>query len=138
MAAVISVGVTQPGVTATPLSTHQRTTSSSKPGETMNLAPHSTACLHWSRVMTVPAPTSMSGQLSATALMESAAAAVRKVISMTSMPPESMALAVGTASLASSMTTTGTTPAFPSLCKMSIFLLTSCYSRPYGRIIIKV
>ena len=37
----------------------------------MNLAPHATACLHWSRVMTVPAPTSMSGQLSATALMES-------------------------------------------------------------------
>ena len=43
--------------------------------------------------------------------MESAAAAVRNVISITSTPPASSALAVGTASTASSSTTTGTTAA---------------------------
>ena len=48
----------------------------------MNLAPISTASLHCSRLRTVPAPTSISGQFSETALMESAAAAVRKVISI--------------------------------------------------------
>ncbi len=46
IAAMISLGVTQPGVIGTLRSTHQRTTSSSKPGETINFAPHSTACLH--------------------------------------------------------------------------------------------
>ena len=117
---MISVGVTQPGVTATPFSTHQRTTSSSKPGETMNLAPISTALLHCRSVTTVPAPTSMSGQRSATARMASAAAAVRKVISIMSIPPASMALAAGTASSALSRTTTGTTPAEESLFKTSI------------------
>ena len=121
MAAMISVGVTQPGVTATPFSTHQRTTSSSKPGATMNFAPHSTALRHWASVMTVPAPTSISGQLSATALIESAAAAVRNVISITSTPPASKAFAVVTASFASSSTTTGTTADAASLFKLSIF-----------------
>ena len=111
IAAMISLGVTQPGVTAMPFSTHQRTTSSSKPGETINFAPHSTACLHCSSVMTVPAPTNISRQFSATALIESAAAAVRNVISITSTPPASKAFAVATASFASSNTTTGTTAA---------------------------
>ena len=123
IAAMISLGVTQPGVTAIPFSTHQRTTSSSKPGETINLAPHSTACLHCSSVMTVPAPTSMSGQFSATALMESAAAAVRNVISITSTPPASKAFAVATASFTSSNTTTGTTPQPWSLSKTFIFFI---------------
>jgi hypothetical protein len=53
-------------------------------------------------------PTSISGQLSATALMEPAAAAVRNVISITSTPPAIKAFAVATASFASSSTTTGT------------------------------
>ena len=107
-----TLGVTQPSVMATLLSTHHFTTSLSKPGETMNLAPISTAFWHCSSVMTVPAPTSMSGQLSATALIASGAAAVRNVISITSMPPERSACAVGTASLASSITTKGTIPVF--------------------------
>ena len=115
MAAMISVGVTQPGVTVTSFSTHQRTTSSSKPGDTINFAPHSTACLHCSSVTTVPAPTNISGQPSATALMASGAAAVRNVISITSIPPARSALAVGIASLASSRTTTGTTALLPNL-----------------------
>ena len=42
--------------------------------------------------------------------LASGAAAVRNVISITSIPPASMALAVGTASFASSITTTGTIP----------------------------
>ena len=58
---MISVGVTQPGVTATSCRTHQSTTSSLKPGDTMKPAPISTAFLHCSRVITVPAPTSISG-----------------------------------------------------------------------------
>ena len=61
MAAMISLGVTQPGVTATLFSTHQRTTSSSNPGDTMNFAPRETAFWHCSSVMTVPAPTVISG-----------------------------------------------------------------------------
>ena len=31
------------------------------PDETINFAPHATACLHYSIVMTVPAPTNISG-----------------------------------------------------------------------------
>ena len=125
IAAMISLGVTQPGVTAMPFSTHQRTTSSSKPGETINFAPHSTACLHCSSVMTVPAPTNISRQFSATALIESAAAAVRNVISITSTPPASKAFAVATASFASSSTTTGTTADLASLSET--FILSTPY-----------
>ena len=66
----------------------------------MNLAPHSTACWHWSNVTTVPAPTTMSGTSSATRRMDSGAAAVRKMISIRSTPPLSMAFAVATASSA--------------------------------------
>ena len=69
--------------------------------------------------MTVPAPTNMSGQLSATALIESAAAAVRNVISITSTPPASKAFAVATASFASSNTTTGTTADAASLSEIN-------------------
>ena len=69
--------------------------SSSKPGETIKPAPADTAALHCSRFMTVPAPTSISGQADATAAMLSFAAAVRKVISITSMPPARSAFAVG-------------------------------------------
>ena len=122
MAAMISEGVTQPGTTGTWCSTHQDATSPSKPGVTMNLAPSSTACLHWSRVMTVPAPTSISGHCSAMMRMASGAAWVRNVISITSTPPASMALAVGSAWDASSITTTGAMPASPILCKTSIKL----------------
>ena len=83
----------------------------------MNFAPHSSACLHWSSVTTVPAPTSISGQFSLTALMESAAAAVRNVISITLTPPANSAFAVGKAFAVSSNTTTGITPDFFINCK---------------------
>ena len=128
MACMISVGVTQPGVTPTPCSIHQTTISSLKPGETMNFAPHATAFLHCSSVMTVPAPTSISGHSFATASMESAAAAVRKVISITSTPPASSAFAVGTASAASSSTTTGTTAALPILSAVFTNLTSKCFA----------
>lgn len=67
----------------------------------------------------------MSGQLSATALIESAAAAVRNVISITSTPPASKAFAVATASFASSNTTTGTTADAASLSET--FILSTPY-----------
>ena len=123
LAAMISVGVTQPGVMGMFRSTHQLTTSGSKPGETMNFAPHSSAFLHWSSVTTVPAPTSISGQPSLTALIESAAAAVRNVISITFTPPASSALAVGMESFASSSTTTGTTPVCWNRFKLSFIFI---------------
>ena len=92
----------------------------------MNLAPASTADLHWSSVRTVPAPTSISGQDSATAAMLSRAAAVRKVISITSMPPARRALAVGTASPALSRTATGTMPAPARRFKISMLIAPFC------------
>ena len=105
---MISDGATQPGVTVIPALMQYFMISSSKPGETIKPAPADTAALHCSRFMTVPAPTSISGQADATAAMLSFAAAVRKVISITSIPPARSAFAVGTASSALSSTTTGT------------------------------
>src|SRR5665648_31703 len=60
IASVISVGVTQPGVTATLLSAHHITSSRLNPGDTMNFAPASTHFFPCSNVRTVPAPTSIS------------------------------------------------------------------------------
>ena len=67
----------------------------------MNFAPASFAFFACSRLVTVPAPTSISGHASEIALMESAAAAVRKVTSATGSPPAISAFASGTASFAS-------------------------------------
>ena len=78
----------------------------------MNLAPASTALLSCSFVITVPAPTIISGTFSAICLMASSAAAVLKVTSQVLIPPASKAFARGTALLASSSTTTGITPQF--------------------------
>ena len=89
--------------------------------------------LHCSSVMTVPAPTSISGQLSATALIESAAAAVRNVISITSTPPASRAFAVATASFASSNTTTGTTAAILNLSVIFISAPATLYTKIYNQ-----
>ena len=112
MAAMISLGVTQPGQTATSCSTHHETTASSNPGDTIKRAPHATAAYIAPGGQPFPAPTSISGQLSATARIESCAASVRKVISITFTPPANSACAVGTALFASRSTTTGTTPHF--------------------------
>src|SRR5665647_3865311 len=50
-AAIISVGVTQPGVIVILLSIHQCTITGSNPGETMNFAPASIDSLHFSRAV---------------------------------------------------------------------------------------
>ena len=81
----------------------------------MNCAPASAASMHFSNDKIVPAPTSISGTDVRTSLIASMPAAVRMVISMMSNPPANSARAAGTASSTLSMTTTGTSPAFPIL-----------------------
>ncbi len=107
---MISLGVTTPGRMGSCFAMQAAITPSSLPGDTMNCAPAAAACASCSREITVPAPTSISGTSFTTAAMLALAAAVRKVISITSTPPASRALAVGTARATSSSTITGTTP----------------------------
>jgi len=118
---MISVGVTQPGVTATPFSTHQRTTSSSKPGATMNFAPHSTALLDVERDDRARADEHIGAAFRDRLDRIRRKPPVRNVISITSTPPASKAFAVATASFASSSTTTGTTADAASLFKHPFF-----------------
>ena len=115
-----SLGFAVPGVTGTPFSMQYFTTSGFKPGLTMNFAPAFTARSTCSVVRTVPAPTNISGHSFAMMRMDSSAAAVRKVTSAQGRPPSQSALASGSASFASSSTTTGTIPIF------WIFSNTSC------------
>jgi hypothetical protein len=63
--------------------------------------------------MTVPAPTSICGTDFAIAAIAAAAASVRKVISMTGMPPSRSAFAKGTALFASLILITGIMPNCP-------------------------
>ncbi|MPM82977.1 hypothetical protein SDC9_130040 [bioreactor metagenome] len=105
-----SDGVAQPGITGTPFCTHQRTVSKFVPGLITALAPASTASRACCGVSTVPAQTNSSGQFFAIARMESAAAALRNVISAAGRPPLANALANGTAWAASSILMTGTMP----------------------------
>ena len=62
-AIMISVAEATPGKTGTPSSWQRATTAGPNPGLTTNRAPASTARSTWSRVSTVPAPTSISGRL---------------------------------------------------------------------------
>ena len=75
----------------------------------MNCAPASVTAAASSGVSTVPAPTTIPGTSAATARIASTPAAVRRVISMTPMPPRRSAVASGTAVATSSTTTTGMT-----------------------------
>ena len=113
MAASMSEGQQQPGITGIPFSVHQRTTFGLSPGLTINFAP--ALCASWAccTVSTVPAPTSRSGWLSAMIRMASFAAFVRKVTSAQGRPPSSSARARLSASAASSSAMTGTMPIFP-------------------------
>ena len=122
---ISSVGVHTPGRIGILFSQQYVVTSSEYPGVTMNFAPHSIACLHCSTFTTVPAPTSISGKASLIALIESAAAAVRKVTSATGSPPSIKACPKGSASFASSRTTTGT------IFSSSTFFNNSCISMIY-------
>ena len=106
----MSDGFAQPGVTGIFLSMQYFTTLGLSPGLTINFAPAFTALSTCSQVRTVPAPTNISGQFSEISLIASSAASVLKVTSATGRPPAISALAKGTASLASSIFTTGTIP----------------------------
>ena len=120
-ALIISVGVTQPGITSTPCSTQNLTTSSQNPGETINCAPARTASRHCSMVVTEPAPTTISGSASAAICrIAPRATGVRRVTSATGIPPSFIALISGVASFSFSITTTGITP---TCSRMSITLL---------------
>ncbi len=79
------------------------------PGETMNLAPASSAASTSAEVRAVPTPGMASGTSRAIAWIASSAAPVRSVISIARMPPATSAFASGTAWAASSITTTGIT-----------------------------
>ena len=69
--------------------------SGSNPGLTMNLTPAVAASI-CSLVRTVPAPTSISGNCSATRRIDSSAASVRNVTSAHGSPPSTSAFASGT------------------------------------------
>ncbi len=77
MAAEISVGVATPGTTATSRLLQYSTISLSKPGITMNLAPHAMASCACATLVTVPAPAKTSGQCALSSLMAFGAASVR-------------------------------------------------------------
>ena len=104
----ISLGVHTPGQQGTSCSLHHLTVSGLSPADTMNWAPALTAFSAREGLMTVPAPTTISGQASLMRLMASSAASVRNVISAVLIPPLIMAFARGTAFAASSILTTGT------------------------------
>ena len=106
----ISEGVHTPGTTGILFSLHHFTVSGLSPADTMNCAPAATAFFAISGLITVPAPTTISGHSFVTLLMASSAAAVRNVISATGRPPLIIAFASGTAFSASSILTTGTIP----------------------------
>ena len=110
IAASTSEGLDVPGVTGTPFSIQYLTILGFKPGLTMNLAPAFTARSTCSVVNTVPAPTNISGNFCAIILIDSSAAAVLNVTSAQGRPPLIKASAKGSASFASSKTTTGTIP----------------------------
>ena len=85
-ALISSDAVAMPGKQGMPTSWHRTTTSSSKPGDTMKLAPVSTASSTCLGVRTVPAPTRMSPRCERLEIAAEAAS-VLKVTSATGSPP---------------------------------------------------
>ena len=79
-----------------------------QPGETMNFAPAAMARSHCSLLMTVPAPTSISGNFWTAREIAASAHSVRKQISATGSPPLMSAESVGSASSIDFNVTTGT------------------------------
>ena len=107
-ARMISPAVATPGRAGTSSARQRARTVSLRPGLTTKRAPASTARSTWSAVMTLPAPTSMSGSR-AIARSASRAAGVRNVTSAQGSPPSARAAASGTAERGESTTTTGMT-----------------------------
>ena len=133
-ASSMSEGFAVPGQTGTPICWQYLTVVGLRPGETMNFAPAATARSTCSVVSTVPAPTIISGNASAIALIASAAHGVRKVTSAAGRPPSIRALAIGMASAASLIAMTGTIPILESsfitsMGKTSSYPLMSCALR---------
>ena len=108
----ISLALAQPGVITIPFSTQYFTILGLRPGLTINLAPAATARSTCSVVRMVPAPTNISGNFSLIMRIHSSAASVLNVTSAQGSPPSQSAFAKGSASLASSNTTTGMIPVF--------------------------
>ncbi|ETY51498.1 hypothetical protein D039_0905B, partial [Vibrio parahaemolyticus EKP-028] len=92
-----------------PISWHALTVFGLKPGDTIKVAPASFAAIACSRFSTVPAPISMSGWVSRSRRIASAAAAERKVISAAGSPFSASTLPSGIMSSALSMAITGMT-----------------------------
>ena len=118
----MSDGLEQPGVIGMLRFWQYCTTFSLKPGLTMKRAPASMARSTCSVVMTVPAPTSMSGTFLAMLRIDSSAFAVRNVISARGRPPAHMASARGCALATSSILMTGTMPSSPILFRISFMI----------------
>src|SRR4051794_12655433 len=106
---IISVMVPAPGSRGRPASRAADSRRSGDPGSTMNEAPARRTASTSDGVVTVPAPTRISGTSAATRSMAESPAAVRRVISRTPTPPRARARARGTAAAASCTTTTGMT-----------------------------
>ena len=107
----MSLGVAMPGPKENPASRAAASSRGLHPGETPKAAPAPRAACNWSTVRIVPIPAVISGTSRRMARNASSAAGVRRVNSITSIPPASNARAKGVASLASSTTSTATTPA---------------------------
>ena len=104
-----SLGVITPGTKGNWAARTASTSAGVQPGDRAKRAPASTTrCTSATRV-TVPAPRCISGTARATASMAASPASVRRVISITSMPPANRAWARGTAWAASVKAMTGTT-----------------------------
>ncbi len=95
-----SVGVAAPGMTGIFVLRQYSTTFSFRPGETMNRAPESTACLTWSTDWIVPAPIKIGIPDFEISDKDSLAASVRNVTSTHGSPPLTNAFASGNASAA--------------------------------------
>src|SRR5262249_60782357 len=106
----ISVGVQTPGKIVMLFDRQYFTTAGFVPGETMNCAPALIAASTCSTVKTVPAPRKMSGKRERICAIESAAAAVRKVISAEGNPPSTKLSASDNAYSSLGIVTTGMIP----------------------------
>ena len=128
-----SLGVAHPGNTGIFIASAASTIFGWKPGVTTNCAPAFAASCSCPIVNTVPAPHSTDGQFSRILRIASAAASVRKVISAQGKPPFDSAFAIGTASSALSIVTTGRIPSSQILASMgvsSLFIVVPSLFKP--------
>src|SRR5262249_6074406 len=113
--AIASLTVAQPGSAGTGADASASASASDVPGLTRKLAPAATAACTSSAVNTVPTPTTASATSLMIAFMDSSAACVRSVTSITLSPPATSARASGTASATCSIVSTGMTGAWAAI-----------------------